>query len=116
MSRSPRSQPYPWRVHPIWRGIGCIFLIIVPLIAIGLTDTVLSLVEMPTFGIWGQSLTLPLVGEVEFFLARALVALALMVALFLIFSILGSFLYSRMGGLGDEDIASFTKRSPYDRR
>lgn len=27
------KKQQPWKVHPIWRGIGCIMLIIIPIIA-----------------------------------------------------------------------------------
>lgn len=28
----PRKEP-PWKIHPIWRGIGCILMLIMPVIA-----------------------------------------------------------------------------------
>ena len=27
------AKERPWEVHPIWRGIGCLFMIIIPMIA-----------------------------------------------------------------------------------
>jgi hypothetical protein len=30
----PESKPRPWKVHPIWRGIGCFMLILGPFVAV----------------------------------------------------------------------------------
>jgi hypothetical protein len=30
---NPASKPRPWKIHPIWRGIGCLLLILLPIIA-----------------------------------------------------------------------------------
>jgi hypothetical protein len=27
------SKPRPWSVHPIWRGIGCLLIILIPIIS-----------------------------------------------------------------------------------
>ena len=29
----PSTKPRPWSVHPIWRGIGCILIILIPIIS-----------------------------------------------------------------------------------
>ena len=29
----PMHKPRPWKIHPIWRGIGCLMLVIIPVIA-----------------------------------------------------------------------------------
>jgi hypothetical protein len=34
LSRQSAPPPRPWAVHPIWRGIGCLMLIIGPFIAL----------------------------------------------------------------------------------
>jgi hypothetical protein len=31
--RRQTSKPRPWSVHPIWRGIGCILIILIPIIS-----------------------------------------------------------------------------------
>jgi hypothetical protein len=36
--RRPPRPERKWRVHPIWRGIGCLMLIIVPLISWAIAD------------------------------------------------------------------------------
>ena len=32
-SSRPEMKPRPWEIHPIWRGIGCLLLVIGPIIA-----------------------------------------------------------------------------------
>lgn len=36
--RRPPRPERRWRVHPIWRGIGCLMLVIVPLISWAIAD------------------------------------------------------------------------------
>jgi hypothetical protein len=31
--RRPEKKPRPWKVHPIWRGIGCVMIILIPLMS-----------------------------------------------------------------------------------
>jgi len=30
---SPQDKPRPWDVHPIWRGLGCFMIILVPIVS-----------------------------------------------------------------------------------
>ncbi len=31
--KSPQSDPRPYKVHPLWRGVGCLMIVLVPLVA-----------------------------------------------------------------------------------
>lgn len=31
--KSPLEKPRPWDIHPVWRGIGCLLLLIIPVMA-----------------------------------------------------------------------------------
>jgi hypothetical protein len=32
-SERQQIKPRPWKIHPIWRGLGCIMLIIIPILS-----------------------------------------------------------------------------------
>ena len=33
MSVKQQEKPRPWRVHPIWRGIGCVMIVLIPIMS-----------------------------------------------------------------------------------
>ena len=115
MAWGERRGSFPWRVHPIWRGIGFAFLVIVPLIAYGLVEAMLPMLEGPLPGIFGEVQSLPLVGEVDAFLGRIFATFILSIVILLLLSILGSFLYSLLGGDRQESQAKMLKRDRYRR-
>jgi hypothetical protein len=46
MSRvKQQEKPRPWRVHPIWRGIGCVMLVLLPIVAYAGSDMLVDNVE-----------------------------------------------------------------------
>lgn len=110
--RSSRS-PFPWRVHPIWRGIGCAFLVIVPIISLGLADWLIAQIDEPLPEMLARPLNLPGIGLAENFLGRIFVAILLMVVLFLLLSVVGSILYSVLGGRKQEKQAEYIKKEPF---
>lgn len=112
MSKLPGPGPFPWRVHPIWRGIGCLLLVIVPIIALGITDWLLTLFEEPLPSQLTQTLVIPGLGSFENAYGRILLTIFFSFVLFLLFSIVGSLFYSLLGGQEDEDLAEFTRRRP----
>jgi hypothetical protein len=32
-ARNAPAKPRPWKVHPIWRGIGCILMVVIPVLS-----------------------------------------------------------------------------------
>lgn len=106
------TGPFPWRVHPIWRGIGCFLMILIPVISYGLAEFLLAWV-----GSQKPELERTLFANTTFFnnplFVKAALALVLCMVLYLVFSIFGSLLYSLMGGPENEEIASRTKLGPY---
>ena len=40
-----QEKPRPWRVHPIWRGIGCVMIVLIPIISYAIGDIVTTNVE-----------------------------------------------------------------------
>jgi hypothetical protein len=103
--------PFPWRVHPIWRGIGCLLLIVTPIIAFGLAETLVS------YALAGNPDILnsidPDVRGPENLYVKIAAAVVLSFVLFLVFSTLSSFFYSLAGGHKDERMAELTKKKPF---
>ena len=118
MSRSGKQRnrgPFPWKIHPIWRGIGFLFVVIIPIISLGLADLVLTLLDEPLPENLTQTVVFPWIGGVENFYARGILTIVLSIALFLLISILASIVYSLFGGHRNEELARFTKKYPFDR-
>ncbi len=115
MNNRPNSKRsvIPWRVHPIWRGIGCLFLIIVPIVSLGLADLLIERIDDPLPEILTRPLTLPGIGMIDNFYARILTVTIISIGLFLLLSILGSILYSALGGSEQEKRAEMIKRDPF---
>ena len=103
-SKYSRSEegPFPWKVHPIWRGIGCIFLVIIPIISFGLSDFLLTEIEELLPELLARSLSILGVGEFENFLGRLSITVFLSILLFILLSLFGSVLFSLMGGKKQE--------------
>ena len=108
MSDRRGRGPFPWRVHPIWRGIGFLLLIIVPFMAYSLADVIWPwMVEQNpalqrSFTGWAGFLNNP-------FTIKIIITVVLSMVIYLVFSTLGSLLFSLMGGREDENIASLTR-------
>ena len=107
-------SPFPWKVHPIWRGIGCVFLVIVPIISIGLSDILIGNIEDPLPELLARPLTVPGIGVAENFLGRVLIALVLSIVIFILLSVVGSILYSALGGRKQDKEAAFIKKEPFN--
>lgn len=105
---------FPWKVHPIWRGIGCAFLVIVPVISLGLSDILISNIEDPLPALLARTLILPGFGEAENFLGRIIIALLISIILFLILTVFGSIMYSILGGRKQEKQAARFKKDPFN--
>jgi hypothetical protein len=44
LNQQASLKPRPWDVHPIWRGIGCLFFLIGPFIAFAAADLIVQLI------------------------------------------------------------------------
>jgi hypothetical protein len=40
-----QRKPRPWRVHPIWRGIGCVMIILIPIMSYAVGDILTNNIE-----------------------------------------------------------------------
>lgn len=106
--RWEQPKPDPWTIHPIWRGIGCILLVVIPIMAYALADI---LVQSNFQNHWMplpiemvRSVDLPVVGLVPHLYANLIAAFLLSLLGFGLLTILygivnGMFGPSRYGPL-----------------
>jgi hypothetical protein len=94
-----QSKPRPWDVHPIWRGIGCIFIFLIPIVSYAGAVLLIqanakqSWIDLPR-EITGY-FVLPFLGRIYYL--YLVVALVLMVVGFGILTVVYSFVYRFIG-------------------
>ena len=100
-NKGSRMQERPWKIHPIWRGIGCLMMILIPVMAyagaVVLVQANLEQGWLPMPRELIQTVALPLVGEVKQFYAVVIVTALLMIIGFGVVTILYSLIYSAVG-------------------
>jgi uncharacterized membrane protein YphA (DoxX/SURF4 family) len=102
LSRQVPPPQRPWSVHPIWRGIGCLILIIGPFVAIAAAHLVLDMnLEQAWYPVpaeFASPFTLPLLGyTVDHFFADLLLAGVILLIGFAIIMIVYAIAYSILG-------------------
>jgi hypothetical protein len=107
MSARKSRSPFPWRVHPIWRGIGCLLLIILPFVAYGLTDVIVAWALASNEAVASGVRANPALLEHPYF--KIAFTGVITIILFFVFSILASLIYSLAGGPLNEEVASMTR-------
>lgn len=102
-SYNPQSYKADRResVHPIWRGIGCVLMILIPILAyVGAVMLVQANLEqrwLPTPYALAQPVLLPFFGQVNFLYAYLLVAVVLSLIGFALLSLVYALVYSMVG-------------------
>jgi hypothetical protein len=116
-SAQSRMTERPWKIHPIWQGIGCLMLILIPIMsyagAVLLVQANAEQGWLPMPRELSQSVVIPLLGSVKSFYAVAIMTVLLMIIGFGVITILYSIIYSMVGPprLGPLD-APPVRRSP----
>ena len=93
--RRPRPKERPWKVHPIWRGIGCLMVVLIPLVSFAIADILVK--ENLQQG-W-----LPILYDLTgppaypYLYAKLGVTLLISVGLFALYTILYMFIYQLLG-------------------
>lgn len=101
-------------IHPVWRGIGCLLMVLIPMIAIAAADVIinsnLDVIAIPMA--LRSNFDTRVFGIIYFFPAKLLLATVISVALFAVVSVLYSILYRMMGQnlRGPMDSAPVRKR------
>lgn len=107
-----QAPPRKWKVHPIWRGIGCILLILLPVLSyVGAVSIVQENKTQHWFNVPKEmagtvnsalAQKMPSMSDFLYSLPRVntmdlLVTVALLIVGFGILTVIGSFFYSAMG-------------------
>jgi len=99
--RGPQSKSRPWQVHPIWRGIGCVLLVVMPVMAYA---GAVLLVEanrrenwLPLAPALMQPIRLPWIGIIPHLIATLLTALVLLLVGFAVLMAVYALVYRFAG-------------------
>ena len=119
--RTPLDER-PWTIHPIWRGIGCVFMLLIPIMAYAGSILLIQAnreqgwIPMPA-ELMG-TITLPWIGKVDHLIANLIVTLLLSLVGFAILSFFYSIVYRIMNPdpLGPLDAKPVRSRPPTRRR
>jgi len=88
-------------VHPVWRGIGCLFMILIPIMAFAgavlLVQANLEQRWLPTPYELAQPVSLPYFGSVNYLYAYLLVAVILSLIGFALLSVVYALVYNLVG-------------------
>ena len=91
----------PEGVHPVWRGIGCLFMILIPIMAFAgavlLVQANLEQRWLPTPYELAQPVSLPYFGSVNYLYAYLLVAVILSLIGFALLSVVYALVYNLVG-------------------
>ena len=111
----PKERPYA--IHPVWRGIGCILIVLIPILAYaGATLLVQANRERGWFPIppmFSRAVELPVFGSVPYLYANLAAGVVLALAIFVILTIVYAFFYRLAGppALGPTDASPEWGRS-----
>lgn len=114
----------PWEIHPVWQGIGCIMLILIPIMAYAgavlLVQANLEYHWVPMPASLSRTVSIPNIGEVEYLYLNLLVAAVLALVGFALLVALYAFIYRIVGpprlGPLDADPNEFRYRKKKRRR
>ena len=101
-SRQTPPPRRPWAVHPIWRGIGCLMIIIGPIVAVAAAHILLDMnLEQGWFGVpreFAAPFSLPVANyTIDHFFGDLLLAVVFLLIGFALIMIVYSIIYSIMG-------------------
>jgi hypothetical protein len=109
-----RKAIFSWDVHPIWRGIGCLMMVLIPALAYGTAYTIFDLYWPAELGLKNAPMFIRFIGTYErFWVVVVLSTLVLIPALMALLSTFLSLLFSLLGGDRTERVGRFL---PKDRQ
>lgn len=102
VGRQVTAEDRPWKVHPIWMGIGCLLLILIPIISYAgaalLVETNIEAKWIAVSSDLMRTITIPAVGlKVPHLLANLLLAAVLALIGFGVLMVIYAILYSLIG-------------------
>lgn len=111
--RSQRSL-FPWKIHPVWRGIGCLLAILIPALSISLAAYLIANMQGGELVIETPPVVVPFLGEVENFWLIFGLGLLFVPGFFIALGVIGAMVYSAAGGHENEKLAKSQVRKPRD--
>lgn len=115
--RTPLDER-PWTIHPIWRGIGCVLMLLIPIMAyagaILLVQANIQQGWVPLPASLLRAVSIPYIGSVDHLLANLVVAVLLSFIGFALLSFFYSIFYRIMNPdpLGPLDAKPVRNRPP----
>ncbi len=114
ITRRSRRSLFPWKIHPIWRGIGCLLAILIPALSLSLAAYLIANMQGGALVLETPPVTVPLVGEVENFWLIFGLGLLFVPGIFIALGVMGAMIYSAAGGHENEKLAKRQYREPHD--
>ena len=108
----------PWEIHPIWRGIGCLLMIMIPIMAYAgaalLVQANVSQGWVPIDAEFSQTVNIPNVGSVQYLYANLLLAVILAMLGFGLLVAIYALVYRAVGPsyLGPLDAEPIRRKPP----
>jgi uncharacterized membrane protein YhaH (DUF805 family) len=97
----PRPISKPFTVHPVWRGIGCFLMILIPIMSYAAAEL---LIEQNKSARWvaipgelARTITVPVLGDFPHLYATLAVTILLMVLGFSILTVVFAFFWGAVG-------------------
>jgi hypothetical protein len=99
--QAPQRRSNPRSVHPVWRGIGCFFMILIPIMAYAAAE---MLIEQNNSARWvavpvelARTITVPGLGDLPHLYATLAVTILLMVLGFSVLTVVFAFFWGAVG-------------------
>jgi hypothetical protein len=99
--QSRRSNPKPGSVHPVWRGIGCFLMLLIPIMSYAAAEL---LIEQNNSARWvavpaelARTVPLPVLGDMPHFYATLAVMILLMVLGFSLLTVVFAVFWGAVG-------------------
>jgi hypothetical protein len=114
ITRRTNRSVFPWKIHPVWRGIGCILAILIPALSFYLAAYLIANMQGTELMIETPPVEVPFIGEVENFWLIFGLGMLISPGIFIVLGILGAMIYSAAGGPENERQARVGHRKPRD--
>ncbi len=100
-NRRAPIPPKPWTIHPIWRGIGCLMMILIPIMSYAgaslLVQANIARRWVPIPAELARSINVPFLGDVRYLLAILALAVFLSLVGFGVLTAVYSVVYKVLG-------------------
>lgn len=121
-STQSRMADRPWQIHPVWRGIGCLMMLLIPIMSYAggvlLVEANKEQRWVPVPAEMMRKINLPLLGSVDHLVANLLAAVVLSIIGFALLTAVYSLVFRVVGppSLGPYDSPPERRRRPRSKR